>query len=104
MVAREHEVAVEQETAVAAGQEPPTRSKAETDFRKRKQKRKQAIQLSTEKLELPPMPPPPGVPPAVAAEQKTLEHHGEHAMPPLVCSMTFLDKLKDETFQVTLNN
>ena len=74
MVAREHEVALEQETAVAAEQEPPTRSKAEMNFRKRKQKRKQAIKRSTEKLELPPMPPPPGVLAAIAAEQKPLEH------------------------------
>ena len=28
------------------------------------------------------MPPAPGVPAAIAAEQKSLEHQGEHEMPP----------------------
>ena len=72
------------------------------NFRKRQQKRHQAIKRSTDKLGLPPMPPPPGVPAAVAAELKLLEHQGEDGMPPLGCSRTSVDRLKDEVFQVTL--
>ena len=42
MFSREHKVALEQETAVAAAEEPPTRSIAEMNFRRRKRKRNQA--------------------------------------------------------------
>ena len=80
VVAREHETAEETAVAaeekppehkgeheareVAAKQEPPKRSKGDMNFRKRMQKRQQAIKRSKEKLELPPMPPPQGVPAA----------------------------------------